>query len=93
MPQVRYLPEFDELEIVYKESSVVSTYKTVNGLIVEFDGDDLAYIIAPHFSQAIHMRPGAETVFKYREEYFSDSILTVTIDMDGKNINIKIDFS
>ena len=93
MPHVKYSPIYDELEIIYKESPVVSTCKTSNGLFVEFDGEDLAYIIAPNFSQAIHMRPSDDTIFTYVEEKISDSILTLIIQMNEQNINIKVDLS
>ncbi len=93
MPQIKYLSQYDELEIIYKEAPVVSTHKTANGLFVEFDGNDLAYIIAPSFSQAIHIRPSDSTIFTYKDAKFLDSILMITIEMNGQNINIKVDLS
>lgn len=93
MSQVKYSPVYDELEIIFKESSVTSIHETSNGIILEFDGDELARIIAPYFSQSIPMPITEHTNFTYERVDFSDPIMIVVVKVDTLIINIKVDFS
>ena len=93
MPQVKYSPVYDELEITFKESSVTSVHESLNGIFLEFDGDELAYIIAPHFSRSIPVKITDNTNFVYEGLNFSDLTATLIIKMDHQKLNIKIDLS
>ena len=94
MAQVNYIEERDELEVIFKEVDIPEVIKMDNGIILEFDMEDLSAIILPHFFQMIHqqlMYPTNPNDLSIEFNGFTEELLKLTVN--NQNVNVKLDFS
>lgn len=90
MVQVNYIPDTDDLEIVFTE--IVETPEVVklnNGIMFEFDSDSLSAIVLPNFGKMVHIT-GLENL-SIEFESFTSELLKIKIN--DQIINIKIDLT
>ena len=90
MVQVNYIPDTDELELIF--TKIVETPEIVkldNGIIFEFDTDNLSAIILPNFGQMTRIT-GLENL-SIEFESFTPELLKIKIN--DQIVNIKIDLT
>ena len=90
MVQVNYIPDTDELELIF--TKIVETPEVVkldNGIIFEFDTDNLSAIILPNFGQMTRIT-GLENL-SIEFESFTPELLKIKIN--DQIVNIKIDLT
>lgn len=94
MVQINYIEQSDELEVVFKEVDIPEVVKMDNGIIFEFDSENLSAIILPHFWQMIYQQlmysanPNDSSI---EFDSFSEDLLKLKVN--GQNVNIKLDLS
>lgn len=94
MTQIKYEQNRDELEIHFKEAEITYCKKVDGGITFEFDTDDsLTTIILPNFFKIIHQQPNPNANFTFEKSIFNEHIVTLTIKMDNRPINVKIDLT
>ena len=90
MVQVNYIPDTDELELIF--TKIVETPEIVkldNGIIFEFDTNNLSAIILPNFGQMTRIT-GLENL-SIEFESFTPELLKIKIN--DQIVNIKIDLT
>ena len=90
MVQVNYIADTDELELIF--TKIVETPEVVkldNGIIFEFDTDNLSAIILPNFGQMTRIT-GLENL-SIEFESFTPELLKIKIN--DQIVNIKIDLT
>ena len=90
MVQVNYIADTDELELIF--TKIVETPDVVkldNGIIFEFDTDNLSAIILPNFGQMTRIT-GLENL-SIEFESFTPELLKIKIN--DQIVNIKIDLT
>lgn len=90
MVQVNYISDIDELEIVF--TKIVDTPEVVkldNGIMFEFDSDNLSAIILPNFGKMTRIA-GLENL-SIEFESFTSELLKIKIN--DQIVNIKIDLT